>query len=294
MVTGKRVPLIARMKQTLASALAFTRPINRAETRQSGGGKQGRLATSTAVHWMPLSDWNESHVRVWAALDAHDKDHDGVCDPSVRWVALHAKMSPSNAARILKHMTEVDAVTIENRGRDTIRYRCAPALFAKDAAERATGHSTAGGTQRADGTRCTDTREEGLLESLVERGESEGTADFRKNIHTVSFARDARPPTRAPTQVRMLLPISTGRRPRPASASADPAALKKHKRDTWLGTLGEYVRDVEPNELERFWTEAMKPAEEARAYLNAIDQRMRDSWWWRERLQRRDARGRAR
>jgi hypothetical protein len=129
--------------------------------------------------------------------------------------------------------------------------------------------------------------ERGEPESIVEEGSSLGAArssasddDETKNIHELVPSRADARPSRQPSQPTMLLPISG------VPAAAADAAMKKLKRDRWLSTLGEYIRDVEPNELPRFWPAAMKPAGEARAYLNAIDQRMQASFWWSNRKRR--------
>jgi hypothetical protein len=77
---------------------------------------------------------------------------------------------------------------------------------------------------------------------------------------------------------------------RPLPPAVDDAARRDNapeRRMAWLSTLGQFVGDTRPAELERFWLEAMKPPAEARKYLNEVDAAMRASGWYRARRARR-------
>jgi hypothetical protein len=94
-------------------------------------------------------------------------------------------------------------------------------------------------------------------------------------------ARVARPLA----QGSMLLPLAGTGPPAPVTALGGKEGSAKAKRERWIATLGDFVRDVEPDRLGEFWAEAMKPPEAARPYLNLVEKRMHASVWWRERTQ---------
>jgi hypothetical protein len=230
------------------------------------------------------------HQRVLLAFATHDRFDGNSAAPALRWLAAVTGISLSRIGRVVQEMEALGYHRIQKRGRDSSRYVLAAAtvrmmreaglIVAKAQCSISESQRSKSESQRlANGT-----GEEGR-ESLIEREESEGAEVFHKNIYRASSTRYARP-----LQASLLLPITGNAaapiNDAPAARAGPEADAKKTKRDNWLSALGEYVRDIEPRELERFWTEAMKPPEEARAYLNAIDQRMRASWWWRERRRR--------
>lgn len=78
----------------------------------------------------------------------------------------------------------------------------------------------------------------------------------------------------------------------PFARSARPLSAPE-KRNRRLAIMGQFLAEARPAELERFWTEAMKPPAEARAYINAIDAEMIASDWWRRRREAMANRGAA-
>lgn len=72
--------------------------------------------------------------------------------------------------------------------------------------------------------------------------------------------------------------VSLARSARPGSESG-----KARAREQWIAIMGQFVADEMAADAGQFWIEAMKPPDDARDYLNRIDERMRGSDWYRAR-----------
>lgn len=68
-----------------------------------------------------------------------------------------------------------------------------------------------------------------------------------------------------------------------ARAAASDSGGAPERRVAWLTQMGQFVAATRPAEIEQYWLEAMKPPAEARAYLNRVDEAMRQSHWYRSR-----------